>query len=572
MEKLKKLAKSKLILAAILFFGTFTFYTLPYKNWKLFDDDFVVLYAADSAKTWSDVKDFFSSNPNNRTLYPSNYKDDVKISFFGVMYRPIVQLLHTLEVCFVAPLNARAHFFISMFMYSINIPLLFYVFTLFFPISYSFCGALIFAFYPSMGWIGRVAVQPYFLVFFLLSISVILLKKSVDEKRKMIAILSALPFFIAIFTQEIVFLYPLWLAIILPLYLSKTMKKDCFGIENLKKSFLFLIPFILAFLFYFGARLYTYPISGGSEGLLFEPGQMLSRLGTRIFDFATLFVDALGLTWISAGNRLRKGIALLSVVFSLLWLFVRSEKKITVLLLASGFVCMSWLSFVMTHQLRYIYLGIPFIIAGVLTMIFYFEGPGKKHIERAAIIYALFMVIVGGKSNYNYLKAFERRSYACDIAYKKFIKEVDPKTSPVCFVGLPQEWFPTEGMAQAVWLHRGNSDTPVYHDWLMNVRCYQTPTLLDISTLPKETILDVTINGPLVTVKSRDPENLWIRYKTPFGNLIPCTMGKFTPLVVDGCKAIEVEIEIDERWYSDDLKFVTWDFEKGELKILEQGE
>ena len=579
------------VVSFLLFSLTFAFYTIPYKKWCNFDDDFLVLHVADSVKSII-KKDGLNSNyissinypltprcnsnhkkyrknSSGNVVYPSSYKDDAEASFFGVMYRPISNLLYMIELCFVSPLQARIHFLISMFMYSINISVVFYIFSMFFPVSYAFPGALVFAFYPCMSWIGRVSVQPYFIVLFLLGISFILLKKSIDEKRNRLAVASALPFLLAIFTQEIVFFYPAWLALILPLYLGVVRKKTPFSSENLKGTLFFLISFVFVIFLYASARFFTCPVMEGSGWLLFEPGQVFSRLSVRAFDFLTLFVDSFGLSWIPAGNRIRKGVILLFVLLSLFWLFVHSKRKVAALLLASGFVFLSWLSFAMAHQLRYIYLGIPFIIAGVLTMIFYFEGLGKKYVERAAIIYALFMVVVGGKSNYNYLKEFESRFNSCDRAYRKFIREVDQK-STICFVGLPQEWFPVEGMTQAVWLHRNSSEFPVYYDWLMNVRCYKNNTISNISVLPRGDLLNVKISGRLLTIKSKDSEKLWLQYKTPFGRTMPCSMGKFTPLVVDGSKAVEATIEIDERWHSDDLQFVTWDFEKGEFKMLEQ--
>jgi len=560
-------------LATVLFFGIFFAYTLPFGDWRLFDDDYVVLRAAQSAKTLSDVGDFFSSNPNNRTLYPSNYRDDVELTFFNVMYRPFTQLLHTIEVFFFSAPSPYAHFLLSMAMYAANVALVFYLFSLFLPLAYAFFGALFFGFHPTVTWIGRVCMQPYFVSLFCIALSLLFIKWGVESKKYRYVLLSSGVFFGALFFHEMTLIYPLWLIFVLPGFVAHTRKLAFFSRSVLVESLATWAPFVCATWFNLRFRAWTYPMSAGTESTLIEPGKILTHLKIRFFDFVTLLVDMLGLTWLPAGNRFRKGIVLMLAISILGWLFVRSteKRKISVLLLAA--FLFSWISVLMMHQPRYIYLGLPFFIGAILIAIHSVNlgSHAKRRLEWVTAFGAVALALIGAGHNYTHLKAFECKSIGRDNAHKWFLQQLDPIDKPVCFIGLPQEWFPTEGMAQAVWMYRGSSDIPVYHDWVMNMRCYQQPTLLDEAVLPQGDLLEIQVTGRTVHLKSKDPDKVWIRYKTPFGREIDCTMGTFKALVVDGEKALEATIEIDKKWYSDDLVFVTWDFETQRFKLVNTG-
>lgn len=556
-------------LAIFLFLGIFVIYTMPYRDWRLFDDDYVVLQG-NKVNSYGDIVRFFTTNSNSRTLYPSNYRDQAPLSFFSVMYRPFTQIMHAIELYAIPPSNPQAYFLLTMVLYALAVVMAFYLFNLLVPISYAFVGALVFAFYPSLGWIGRPAVQPYFVCLLLLGGSLFALQHGIKRQRFWLVWPAAAFFLCALFMQEATAAFPLWLIIAVPTMVSYQRQQTWCSKVVVLESLRWVTPFFVVVALNFGIRMWAYPIQISTERAYFDPLHFIVRLKVRLFDFVSLVVDAVGLTWVPAGNRLRKGLMLCVTLGGLLWIFVHSVRWREMIILCVGFIAMSWLSILMAHQLRYIYLGIPFLIAALLVGVYTttLTGSAGDWFKRSMLCVAIGYMIVGAFSNYRHLKAFEDKARRHDDAQRLFFATLDPITKPICFIGVPQEWFPFEGTAQAVWLYRGSEQAPVYHDWLMNLHCYDCPTLLDLAMLPRTRVIDVTVHNNVVRLKSLDHQHAWILHKTSFGQLLPCTMGKFTSHEEYEGKVFEATIEIDPRWYDPEMLFVTWDFERQQLVLV----
>jgi len=555
--------KTRLLIALGLFVAVALIYTLPYKNWGFCEDDYAGMHTG-LVTSPSHLLEFFTDNPTNKLQYPSNYKDDVELTFFGVMYRPLMPILLALEVYLLPYMLPYSFFLVSMLLFAFNVALLFYILSLWFSVGYALVGTLLFAFHPSLGWLGWITVQEYFVSFLSIGFSLLLLRSFIAFGKQWHLFLSTILFLISVFIHEASLGYLGWLGLVLPFYLSRVRKCKLLSGAVFTEAVTLFIPFAGVVLVYLGMRLMAFPMVTGGEGLFFDPTLILSRLRLRLLDFVTFLVDSLSLTWIPPGNRLRKGIAVLSVLSGFSWVFLRSKKKLLIGLLGVGFLSLSWLSIVMSHQMRYLYLGLPFLIAAALTAVqsVPLNTLGRKRFECCMALIAAVFIGCGWWHNHRLHKAYEQKSHMRHIIQQNFAAHLDPQDKPICFVGMPQSWFACEGMAQSVWLYRGNSDVPVYHDWLMNVRCHDCPTLLEEAYLPRGDLLDVSVKGRLVHLKSKDHNNVWIRYKTGYGEQIPCTMGTFTPIEKEGDKVFEATIEIDDRWYSKDLQFVTWDFER----------
>jgi len=560
----------KIYLAAAIFLGVFLVNTVPYHDWRFFDDDYAYAHVKNE-NIASEIKSYFSDNPNDRPFLPSNMRDDMKWSFFGVMYRPLTLVMYAAESYLFGPHNPHAYFLLSMAMHAACAVLIFFLFCLLVPLWYAFFGALCFAFYPIMGeFVGRLCMQAYSVSLLCVGLSVMLLKKYIDERTWWPYIASVLLFLLPLFMHEAIIVYPLWLVMVLPFYFSGVSFP---GLPDVRHALVLSVPYFLVVAFNLTMRLLAYPLAMGSEYTVFNPSNFLARLKFRFFDFISLMIDATGLSSIPGGNRLRKGMALIFVLGVFVAIFVRSRRKREVILLALGFPIFTWPAFAMHHQARYLYLGIPFLLAANLVGMSSFSAI-KNWKDRAVAASAKFaflaLIVSGGVYGAMSTKARQQRYIAVDNALRELALNPAIRDKPLCFVGVPKEWFAHPGIAQAIWIHRGDDSMPVYHDPQMNVHCLQVHNPLGEAELPRFDLLGISVVGNKVRIVSKDLEHAWMQTSDPFGKEIACTMGKLTVLSEENGRAQDVQIEIDDRWMRDNPVFVTWDFEDQKFKVVER--
>ncbi|MFC1854334.1 hypothetical protein ACFLY6_00495 [Candidatus Dependentiae bacterium] len=548
----------RFFIASLVFCISFLYWTVPYKDWRFFDDDYGAVHAG-SIKSVSDIADFFTTNPNDRSILPSNMRDDTEWTFFGVMYRPLALVMYAAEVYFFGPNNPHAYFLVSMALHSACGALLFYILSLIMPLLFAFFGSMVFVVYPMMGmFIGRFVMQTYSVAFLGLGLSILFLRRFFNEKRVFWYIFSILCFAIVLFVHEATIVFPVWLFCMLPFYFDS----DIWPIKkNVVKSLFVSMPYfgVVAINLFF--RLLVYPLASNSDYMLLRPLDFLHRLSFRFFDLVTLVVDALGLSFVPGGNRFSKSLLVLAVLSWILYVFVKSNRKRDMIFIGSGFLFFSWPAILITHQARYLYLGIPFLVAAV--------GLGMASVRRFKWYenrmifcgYWITILVAGFIFCMESTKARERYFVSVDNVFKALAEDKRLLGRPICFVGVPKELIPCPGAAQAVWIYRKDDADPVYHDPQMNVCCKEIHTALEELKVPSDAKIDISIDGKKVRISIDTPEKIWICTHDPFGRKFSFTMGTLEVLKSKNGRAFDVLITISEKWYSPEMAFVTWDFE-----------
>ena len=129
------------------------------------------------------------------------------------------------------------------------------------------------------------------------------------------------------------------------------------------------------------------------------------------------------------------------------------------------------------------------------------------------------------------------------------------KDRPLCFVGLPYEYFPS-GVAQAMWLYGFSPSIPVYYDTSTFLWCKNTPSEYDP--------INIKIEKNIISLAVLDKGNSWLNPFNPF-----CIMGeiiKNKTRTSDGMVE-ELSYILDENYAKQNLLFITWDYKNWCFKI-----
>ncbi|MCK4499048.1 hypothetical protein KAU11_00965 [Candidatus Babeliales bacterium] len=551
---------AKIFNSAILFLGSFAVWTIPYKDWRFFDDDYGAIYIG-TISSFAEIKDYFGSNPNDRSILPSNMRDATPWSFFGVMYRPLALIMYAAEVYLFGPFNPRAYFFVSMALHAACGVMLFYLFSFLMPLLYAFFCAITFLFYPIMGeFIGRFVMQTYSIALLGVGFSIAFLRGYLDSEKKMMYFLSLFIFGTTLFVHEIVVVFPVWLLCVLPFYFDASAFPS---LRTFLRGAFFAAGYFGVVVFNLMMRALVYPVSMKSNYMVLRPMEILWRLKIRIFDLITLVIDALGLTAVPGGNRLRKSIVLLVVLMLLLIVFVRSKRKRDAVVLGLGFFLFSWPAFAITHQARYLYLGLPFLL-GAFGILLSSQRRINKFLTFCWLAIPISGLLYGAASTF----AREKKYIVVDNAFKKLARNDFLFDKPICFVGAPKEWIPHPGAAQAIWIYRGNSSAPVCHDPQLNVCCLEKHSPLDEMQIPRDAIVDISVQNNVVHIVSKTPEKAWVWTHNPFGQEFKCSMGERRIIKASSDRGFEIAVILNKKWSDLQLKFVTWDFNRQKFKII----
>lgn len=540
------------------------------KDWQFGCDDFGAFYSGKTAQP-KDFINYFGYKTNDLTIMPTNMQDR-PMSFFSVTYRPLTLAFYAFE-CWLLDakksFDAWPYFVVSIILHSLCVALFFWLLSFFVQQFLAFTAAALLAFYPFMGrCLGPFTFQPFSISLIFASIALALFLYFLKRKSQYLLWLSAFCFAIPLLMHELVITLPAWFFFIA---CFKNYENKSNFLSAVGNAFLQILPFVFILCVYFGARLVLFPPSIGHTQI-FNPWTVLFNLKIRFYDFVTLFIELFGLSFIKAGNCMLKLFALIVVVVwcSLLWIFSSNKKHAAIAAVGAGWFC--WVSLLVMHQSRYLYLSLPLLLSfiamsaeGIIA-----NNLFKRLLKNSVPSFFLLLTVVGLFENRQLMAAFlvRQRLIAKELQALAINPHVQNKA--LFFVGVPCELFPGSGIAQAIWMYSAAKEDgkKVFHDEQLNTRSlFVNEPCYDIVA---QNLLSITIKNNQINLTSLGPKQVWMFAANPFGRKAACTVGKVLLQQTDksGQKAYKVIVEIDSNINLNETKIVSWDYAKKNFIIL----
>ncbi len=523
---------------------------LPFTKWGFLHDDFGVIWHVLNTKlhgVWS----FFSEKGATCFYQPSNFTE-FEQSFLSVLYRPLYNVFFFVQKLFFAT-GTYGYYLVMIFFHSINAMLLFHVFNKFFELRYAFFGALYFGFHVSLcDWIGWIAAQQQVinLTFILL---VVLFLIQFFASKKITPLLFACFFYIAsLFLRETIIVMPVWLLFVSWFYFKLRAVPVLWA-----RLFAAISVFSALNISYIVLRLWLYPLKVMGDGIKIplSPFEFIKNLQNRFFDLVTMVVDVFNLSWLSGGHMLLKAFLIVLIGIVLCWLFYKNSQKKIIIVLFLGMIPFLWPAILRYYSSRYLYKGLPFIVAIVILLIKFYKTRNIQLFQKISLGILWGILCINGALLFNHLKAREVRLNSIKQAFIELAANPLSQKRPLCFVGLPYEYFPS-GVAQAMWVYGFDSSTPIYYD---------TSSFLWSKKEPVSDPLKIIVKDNIITLDVVGEENSWFN---PFNQF--CRMGKIINRNVDRVSGSPRSLTyiLDEKYAAQKLLFVTWDYKNWRFKIL----
>jgi hypothetical protein len=550
--------KPRLVFSFILLTLTFLFYSTAVSDWGHNADDYAAVHMGqvDSIK---DLKLYFSTFSNDYGALPSNFRNKKEWGFFDVTYRPLTMVcIYALETYCFGPFAPYKMFLVAAGLHSIAVVLAFNIFLFIVPLIPAFCGAMFFAFHASLApWIGAISEHVFLLlsIIFMLSALMLLLYFKTKSGAFYLAALALAA--ISLFFHELSVGFIFWILLAIWFYLFFYSREKWWFL----KGIYIWTPYFCSMIGYFFCRLKNYPILS-SECSVFNPFDLVEKIIIKIksLDFITMLVDALGLSWLPSGQM--KIFSFFIFASGALILFLLSSKKKEVVLLLIGAGSVSWPSFILLHQGRYIYAALPFFIMAFLVCL-----NGVLRLRWLAVSTCLAFTVAGAVHNRNSLKERAEKLLKVKEIYKELSKRSELKNRSLCFLGVPWPWIDEHGTAQIIWLHRGSSDITVYIDQQCCACPLTPPGKRDWPLMPKGNLMSVKRDKNSFRFVSLDNSKVWFPNQsgqTSLGTKVINEEG----ITVFGNRVYDFSITIDEKWLRSDPVFLTWNFENGKIEEI----
>ena len=562
MNKVKNfIHNNRMAIGSIVLFSTVILVLgLPYSGWGFEFDDCGILYGS-KASCWYDVVEMFRGLDHFVLTWPSNYYVHSQ-SFFNVYYRPLCRVLFTPQLA-IFGFHPYGYFLVMVVLHAANAVALFYT-TYFITNAYwlSLWTASFFAVHMSIGsWMGWIAAQNYPAALLLVLLSLLSFFSYLKHKRLGMLALATVSFLGALFMFEFVIFFPivvtgLWLV-------RKFFPAQCAIVfPSFSRYCVSIAPFWVALGFFFGVRMALYPVafagSGNVNNGIAAITNFLQLRSVGLYaDITSFLADFGNVAWLSSGHFfLKMCIAgFFFMVLGMLWL--SNRYKIVVVFLLLCMIPAVWPMMLKYYRGRYAYFALPLFVTSVAMLLRYSTWYEiKKHwtVRLSCWLVLIGLLVVNGVYTMNLLQKREVESVRMFSAYKKLAALPEIKGRKVCFIGVPV-CFRT-CLAQALWLQGINSDLPIYYD-------HQTFThgsegdenSIAITPIPKG--FHLVVNNPTIN---------WF---SGLGD--DCSMGAKHVLAYHAANNAPTEMDyvFDDKYLQQDVLFITWDYTKGQFKVLE---
>ncbi|MCF7799651.1 hypothetical protein K9L05_00595 [Candidatus Babeliales bacterium] len=254
MNKIYKIFKNKIFISIILFSIVFTILAIAGCNlWFCIDDIGSILGGL--LKKSSDFLKIFSTDCRDY-ITPANYKFS-KPNFISALYRPMHNLVFS-GIYYIFGLNPYVYYLVIIFFFALNSVLIFYLLSLFIPLSLSFLGGLMFAFYRNISWLAWIGILQDPMSTFFLLVTVILFRLYILKANNFYCFFAAITFLISLLSRESYIFLPICIFLFAFLILTKSTDSFWQKIKfSLNKSYLFFVTIFL----YFLIRLWAFGIT-----------------------------------------------------------------------------------------------------------------------------------------------------------------------------------------------------------------------------------------------------------------------------------------------------------------------
>ncbi|MCF7800139.1 glucosyltransferase domain-containing protein [Candidatus Babeliales bacterium] len=558
-----------IFISTFLFILVFALLGLPYTNWWLGGcDDAAGIFIGYKTKNWKDLFYFFYDGNTNPVPLASNYPIPTKGSFFSTYYRPLHCIYLTFQY-WLFETNVYYYLLTNVFFHAINTILFFNIFLFFTSTFPAFLFSMFFAFHPQIAYrFGAIVNLHYYINIMLVLLTLLFFKKYLDSKKYLFYGLSILCFILSLFTRESTVVLPA--IIFLGTYLYKNIN---YSIKDFFKKFILILQqtsiFFIISIGFLSLRAYLYPIVFNNN--LNKTFSITSILKAKLAGLQVAIYDFLGFSWLPWGQKLYRGIIVVSILSFLFWLFIKNTKKIHILYFIFSAGLILWPGFIGNNYCpRYYYEAAPFAIASLVVLFTY----SKINETLKKIIYFIFTIFIIFLS-YFAIECFQLRENKMQImhnAFTKLIKKPEVQKRDLCFLDCPAEGF--GGVIPMFWIHFNNPEHKIYHDPITSIT--QADSHIMIPTKWKNKISNY-FDQNYVQVARIDNSFKFtsLNHKKVVFYIDPkeSSIGKIkinkTIKTKNGEAVTDFTLSIDEKYTKNNPLFINWDYTRQCFKIVE---
>lgn len=426
--------KKTIIAIAILLFVFIAFATTMRGAWFINDDLGVIINGYVSS--FKDLTKVFSEDMRN---YATTYNYNLPVpNIISGFLRPMQQLFFSaVYKLFGTTYNAFA--LLQAFFHALNAMLIFIFFVFWMPIGFATFGALLFAFFPNMGWLTWICTLQHSLALFFLLLALI----SYVQKGRILFYLSGFFFLLSLLSREsYIFLAP-WALLGMSLMSNqKTIP------AKLKEGFLETWIFLVASLIYFAMRVHAFGFASlartGKNVILRFPflakfcnltteqnlmpsacthpiisittnttsqASFTSYISAKLSNLSNIFFRWTDVLFNTSSNSLPQKLAtVLLVIFLITFLILayRKHKKLALFFMA-GIPVFVWPCILIYPAVRYMHQAYPFFIFIIIFGAYSFYKNEKKNYVKTTVLSIMFLIlniaiIKGFNSNIHYRK------------------------------------------------------------------------------------------------------------------------------------------------------------------------
>ena len=505
-----KPAKKKITFASLLFLFVFSSYAIAFKGkWFSMDDLGVIINGL--IKNWTDLARVFSEDIRN---YASTYNYNLpKANLLSGLFRPMQNLFFSV-VYHLFGANAYAFHLLHISFHALNTTLFFLLCSNWIPLSLSCLGSLLFAFYPSMGWMGWICTLQHTLTLFFLLLAILTylpLLKQINKSfnHKSLFYLSGFFFLLSMLSRETTFPLAPWA--LFGIYLLQANKIKSF-LKKLTFSFTKTWIFFAASTIYWGMRVYAFgfgsltrtvrnifiqlpflskllpisiPLEQGiacsttsqaqaasttnlANQILLQPDsksflqivtQKLSILTNKFFIWTSLIFNQ------SANSPLAKTVTVLFVLFLISFLFIAYRKHKNVLFfLGAGIPLFVWSCFMVYPAVRYMNTAYPLfifiVILGISFLIQNKQSYTQKYFFLLPLSFFLSLALFNGFQGNIIKEIYTPKSDYRNNRYFSFFKDHEfEQNSNFIFISTPDE----SDLEQMLQVASGNKNLKAAH-------------------------------------------------------------------------------------------------------------
>lgn len=557
----KRIVSTSWVMPALLVLIIMVVLGIPYTGLSFIHDDYVALFMC-KITPLTDVYRYFSDRCIDYWNNPVDI-DLSQLSFFGVMFRPLNQLFIHLQ-WFVVGDNPYVYLLISVFVHALTVLLFFNFLMRITTRSYAFLWALVFGLHASLAdWMGQMGAEQYSFDLIVLFGIFFLMKKYWDSHDRGVYALALLLLFIQLFMRETLIVAPACIFLMSFCYLYYCKQQDFRRFAAWFNLWLTTVPFGFSVLAYLLVRLYFFPykVVESTTNLYLSPSTVFD-LKYRFYDYVSMVVDSFGMGWVPAGYMLVKLVLLGVLIATLTFLTFRNRYFMAIASCMACYFILSWPCFLVTHQMRYVYAGLPFLMTAFVLGFSGFKSFNVRLVNQTIAFFSyalpLFLISTGIFFNVSYLRGREHKtSQHIKPGFLQLVHDYKLGERALMLVGVPIELFPQSGSAFALWMQAGKQ-FPVHYEPAIGCRYALCNNDLVSCYPPAKNYITVTPKSGGLVLESSNPDVVWFevpRYsKNTLGTVVQADLFK-------GNKQSRLEYRFSDALCVQTFDCFGWDFE-----------